>query len=175
MQSLNRLVDQGKVLYLGISDTPAWIVSKANQYARDHGLAQFVVYQGLWSASTRDFERDILPMAVAEGMALAPWGALGRGHYKTAEQRKSDQGRRMGETGELDLKVSAVIEKIAKKHNAALTGVALAYVMHSAPNVFPIVGGRTVDHLKGNVDALKLRLDEQDMKELRQASGWEPG
>jgi aryl-alcohol dehydrogenase-like predicted oxidoreductase len=45
MQSLNHLVAQGKVLYLGISDTPAWVVSKANQYARDHNLRQFCVYQ----------------------------------------------------------------------------------------------------------------------------------
>ena len=43
MQSLNDLVRSGKVLYLGISDTPAWIVAQANQYARDHGMAQFVV------------------------------------------------------------------------------------------------------------------------------------
>ena len=72
MQSLNTVVQQGKVLYLGISDTPAWIVSKANQYARDHGLRQFVVYQGRWSAANRDFERDIIPMCAAEGMGLAP-------------------------------------------------------------------------------------------------------
>jgi aryl-alcohol dehydrogenase-like predicted oxidoreductase len=77
MKSLNTLCDQGKVLYLGISDTPAWIVSKANQYARDHGLRQFVVYEGKWSAAERDFEREIIPMCEAEGMGLAPWGALG--------------------------------------------------------------------------------------------------
>jgi aryl-alcohol dehydrogenase-like predicted oxidoreductase len=59
MQSLNHLVAQGKVLYLGISDTPAWVVTKANQYARDHNLRQFSVYQGKWSAADRDFERDI--------------------------------------------------------------------------------------------------------------------
>jgi aryl-alcohol dehydrogenase-like predicted oxidoreductase len=57
MQSLNHLVVQGKVLYLGISDTPAWVVSKANQYARDHNLRQFSVYQGKWNAAERDFER----------------------------------------------------------------------------------------------------------------------
>jgi aryl-alcohol dehydrogenase-like predicted oxidoreductase len=67
MQSLNYLVQQGKVLYLGISDTPAWVVSKANQYARDHGLRQFSVYQGRWSAADRDFERDIIPMVRDEG------------------------------------------------------------------------------------------------------------
>jgi aryl-alcohol dehydrogenase-like predicted oxidoreductase len=59
MQSLNHLVAQGKVLYLGISDTPAWVVAKANQYARDHNLRQFSVYQGKWSAADRDFERGI--------------------------------------------------------------------------------------------------------------------
>jgi aryl-alcohol dehydrogenase-like predicted oxidoreductase len=67
MQSLNIMVNQGKVLYLGISDTPAWIVSKANEYARQNGLRQFSVYQGRWSAEHRDFERDIVQMCAAEG------------------------------------------------------------------------------------------------------------
>ena len=94
MQSLNHLVQAGKVLYLGISDTPAWVVSKANQYARDHGLRQFSVYQGRWSAADRDFERDIIPMCRDEGMALAPWGALGGGHFKdgrAAQERRGPQ------------------------------------------------------------------------------------
>lgn len=77
MQSLNHMVASGKVLYLGISDTPAWIVSKANEYARQNGLRPFSVYQGRWSAEYRDFERDIIPMCREEGMGLAPWGALG--------------------------------------------------------------------------------------------------
>ena len=68
MQSLNVMVNQGKVLYLGISDTPAWIVSKANEYARQNGLRQFSVYQGLWNAEKRDFERDIMQMCASEGM-----------------------------------------------------------------------------------------------------------
>lgn len=59
MQSLNHLVALGKVLYLGISDTPAWVVTKPNQYARDHGLKPFSVYQGHWSAAKRDFERGM--------------------------------------------------------------------------------------------------------------------
>ncbi len=88
MQSLNDLVRAGKVLYLGISDTPAWTVSKANEYARNHGLRQFVVYQGRWSAAARDFERDIIPMCQAEGMGIAPWGSLGGGNFKSEEARK---------------------------------------------------------------------------------------
>ena len=67
MNGLHNLVTQGKVLYLGISDTPAWIVSKANTYARLTGKTPFVIYQGAWSIMQRDLERDILPMAIAEG------------------------------------------------------------------------------------------------------------
>lgn len=78
MKSLNTVADQGKVLYLGISDTPAWIVSKANQYARDHGLRQFVVYQGQWSAAKRDFERDIIPMCESEGSECAEMYSIRR-------------------------------------------------------------------------------------------------
>lgn len=123
MQSLNQLVVNGKVLYLGISDTPAWIVSKCNQYARDHGLRQFSVYQGRWSAANRDFERDILPMARAEGMALAPWGALGGGNFKTEEQRNSGEGRKMRPASEKDIQISKALEKIANEKGTIITSV----------------------------------------------------
>lgn len=83
MHALNDMVQQGKVLYLGVSDTPAWIVAKANEYARGHNLRPFVLYQGKWNVAYRDMEREILPMCRAEGMGIAPWGALGAGHFKT--------------------------------------------------------------------------------------------
>lgn len=177
MQSLNRMVQAGKILYLGVSDTPAWVVSRANQYARDHGMKQFSVYQGLWSASNRDFERDILPMCQAEGMAMAPWGALGRGNYKTEEQLNATkgEGRQMGGPSEADKKVSAVLEKLAKKKNTQMTSLAMAYVMHQSPNVYPIVGGRKIEHLKGNIEALSLRLTDEELQEIEGAYGWGPG
>lgn len=168
MQSLNTMVQQGKVLYLGISDTPAWIVSKANEYARQNGLRQFSVYQGKWNAAYRDFERDIIPMCIEEGMGLCPWGALGGGQFKTEEQRNSNEGRKMPgfEANERDIKVSKILEKIAKKYDTQITSVALAYVMTKTPYVFPIVGGRKIDHLKGNIDGLRLDLTPEDMKEI---------
>ncbi|KAK0636880.1 norsolorinic acid reductase [Bombardia bombarda] len=165
MQSLNNLVTSGKVLYLGISDTPAWIVSKANQYARDHNLRPFSVYQGRWSAASRDFEREIIPMCRDEGMGIAPWGALGGGSFKTEEQRKAGAGRK-NPPSEAQIKTSQALEVIAKRKDTIITSVALAYVMHKAPYVFPIVGGRNTDHLKGNIEALKLRLSEEDIAEI---------
>jgi len=175
MQSLNHLVAQGKVIYLGISDTPAWVVSKANQYARDHNLRQFSVYQGQWSAADRDFERDILPMCRDEGMAIAPWGALGGGHFKTEAQRKAGEGRKMVPPTENQIKLSTALEKIAERKGTIMTSVALAYVMHKAPNVYPIVGGRSVNHLKGNIEALSLELTEEDIDEIEGAVPFDVG
>jgi len=178
MQSLNHLVAEGKVLYLGISDTPAWVVSKANQYARDHGLAQFVVYQGQWSILDRAMERDIIPMCKAEGLALAPWGALGSGRFKTEEQLKEyeekGEATRKFMRGGIDdstRAVTKILEKIAKSRGSSVTGVALSYVMQKVPYVFPIVGQRKVAHLKDNIEALdKVTLTAEEIKELEDAS-----
>jgi aryl-alcohol dehydrogenase-like predicted oxidoreductase len=174
MHSLNYLVQAGKVLYLGISDSPAWVVSKANQYARDHGLRQFSVYQGRWSAASRDFERDIIPMARDEGMALAPWGSLGGGMFKTEEQRKTQGGRNV-QPDEKAVMVSKALEAVANRRNTIITSVALAYVMHKTPYVFPIVGGRTVDHLKQNIEALTLSLSDEDIEEIENAVPFDIG
>ncbi|KAI4232666.1 MAG: hypothetical protein L6R40_007338 [Gallowayella cf. fulva] len=177
MHALNTVCDQGKVFYLGISDTPAWVVAKANEYARGKGLRQFVVYEGRWSAADRDFERDILSMCAAEGMGIMPWGPLGGGNFKTAEQREAvaGQGRNMAPPREKDVKVSAVLEKMAKAKGTALTSVALAYVLHKAPYVFPIVGGRKIEHLKGNIEALSVELTPEDLTEIEGAVDFDPG
>ena len=175
MHSLHHMVAAGKVLYLGISDTPAWIVSKANEYARQKGLTQFSVYQGRWSAADRDFERDIIPMCEAEGMALAPWGALGRGAFMSQEEyEKKTDGRKRGQS-ETAVKVSAALEKLAKQKNSLITSVALAYVMHKSPYVFPIIGGRKLEHLKSNIEALSIELSDEEIDEIENAAPFDIG
>lgn len=180
MHALNDLVSARKVLYLGISDTPAWIVVKANCFARQHGLRQFSIYQGRWSAADRSFERDIIPMCLDEGMALAPWGAIGGGAFKTKSQREAvDQDGRKAKFMHLghEEKVSDVLEKIAdtKEPVPHITSVALAYVMHKSPYVFPIVGGRKIEHIEGNIKALGLRLTPEEIKQIDGAYGFELG
>ncbi|OAP61686.1 hypothetical protein AYL99_03889 [Fonsecaea erecta] len=185
MQSLNQLVQSGKVLYLGISDTPAWIVAKANAYARHHGLRPFSVYQGRWSAAQRDFERDIIPMCRDEGMGLAPWGALGGGYFKpsssqptTEQQGGGGGGRNMAAvtTGK-EAQVSRVLEKVANARKPAvpLTSIALAYVMHKSPYVTPIVGGRKLSHLRQNIEALTIRLTPAEIDEIESAYPFDVG
>lgn len=176
MQSLNHLVAAGKVLYLGISDSPAWVVSKANEYARNHGLRQFSIYQGRFNAADRDLEREVIPMARSEGMAIAVWSALGSGKFKSEEQRnKAAKEGRNPELSEKDIAVSRALEAVAKRKNTTITSVAQAYVMSKTPYVFPIMGGRTVEHLKGNIEALNLRMSDDDIKEIEAAAPFDPG
>ncbi|KAF9995450.1 hypothetical protein BGZ80_001365 [Entomortierella chlamydospora] len=179
MHTLNDLVSAGKILYLGISDAPAWVVSKANQYARDHGLRQFVVYQGLWNASVRDFERDIIPMCRDEGMGLCPYGTLGQGRFQTEaafkEREENNPGRKSRPADDNERRVSKVFEKLANAKGTQITSIALAYVMHKTPYVFPIVGGRKVEHLKGNIAALSVSLSEEEIKEIDNANEFDHG
>jgi len=181
MQSLNDLVTSGKVLYLGISDTPAWVVAKANEYARSHGMRPFSVYQGLWNAATRDLERDILPMCRDDGMAIAPWGPVGQGRFQTEAAFRERDAQNPGRTSKAvtprDRAVSGVLEGVARDvgGGATLQGVAVAYVAQKAPYVFPIVGCRTLAHLTANVDALAVELSDAQMARIDGAYGFDFG
>ncbi|KAE8310756.1 NADP-dependent oxidoreductase domain-containing protein [Aspergillus transmontanensis] len=179
MHSLNDLVVSGKVLYLGISDTPAWVVAKANQYARDHGLRQFTVYQGMWNAAMRDFERDIIPMCRDEGMGLCPYGVLNQGRFQTEkgfkEREKRNDGRNFIPLSEHDKKVSRVLENVANAKGVELLQVALAYILQKTPYVFPIVGARKVEHIKGVVPAVGITLTTEEIEKIESAYTFDPG
>jgi aryl-alcohol dehydrogenase-like predicted oxidoreductase len=179
MHSLNDLVISGKVLYLGISDTPAWIVSMANEYARQQGLRQFTVYQGMWNVGMRDFERDIIPMARHQGMALCPYGVLGQGRFQTEDgykqREKQKGGRNLLPLTDRDKQISKVLEEIAKAKGVGLLQVALAYVMQKTPYVFPIVGQRKVEHLKSSIAALSVALTDEEMKKVEMGYEFDHG
>ncbi|KAK5448037.1 putative aryl-alcohol dehydrogenase aad14 [Exophiala xenobiotica] len=183
MDSLHILVEQGKVLYLGISDTPAWIVSAANTYARSHGKTPFSVYQGRWNIMLRDFERDIIPMARHFGMALCPWDVIGGGKFQSKKQiearKKQGEGLRSmisGDQSPQEEKISAALEKVASEHGLeSLSAIALAYVMQKTPNVFPIIGGRKVEHLHDNIKALSIKLTDEQIKFLESQTNFDVG
>jgi hypothetical protein len=183
----------------GASDMPAWVVAKANQYARDHALTPFVIYQGLWNVMDRSFEREIIPMAREEGMALAPWNVLAGGKLRTdAEEAKRAESGENGRSvwgldwrrNEQEKKMSAALEKVGKEvgaknitsgrfsdrlgdeHNLLtlftpdFSSVAIAYVMQKTPFVFPLVGGRKVENLKDNIEALDISLSDEQIAYL---------
>ncbi|KAF8215393.1 NADP-dependent oxidoreductase domain-containing protein [Mycena galopus ATCC 62051] len=185
MNGLHNLVTQGKVLYLGISDTPAWVVAQANQYARDHGKTPFVIYQGKWNLLDRSFEREIIPMARANGLALAPWNVIAGGKFRTdaeEEERRvtGEKGRTMfspkWERDETEKKMSYALEKVAGEVGVKnLNTVAIAYVLAKVPYCFPIIGGRKVEHLKANIEALEISLSTEQIAYLESILAFNPG
>ncbi|KAF7557950.1 hypothetical protein G7Z17_g262 [Cylindrodendrum hubeiense] len=177
MRTHNSLVESGKVNYLGISDTPAWVVAKANQYARDHGLAPFVVYQGLWNASIRD-SSVTLSLCMDEGMGLLPYGTLGQGRFQTEaafKEREVNNPGRKSKPKQVEKAVSKVLEELSNKKSTKLTSVAMAYIQNKAPYVFPLVGCRTLEHLKSNIEALSISLDEEEMAQIEKVYNFDPG
>ncbi|KAK0222407.1 NADP-dependent oxidoreductase domain-containing protein [Armillaria fumosa] len=186
MDNLHHLVSLRKVLYLGISDAPAWVVAQANQYALDHGKTPFIVYQGRWNVMERSFEREIIPMAREFGMALAPWDVLAAGRFRTDEEENKrketgEKGRTISrpdwERNEIEVKMSKALEAVAAEVGAIgnLTAVAIAYVMHKTPYVFPIIGGRKVEHLKVNIQALDIKLTQKQIEYLESVVPFDPG
>ena len=109
-------------------------------------------------------------------MALAPWGVLGGGRLRTdaeEERRRStgEKGRTLispdWERTPEEKKVCAALEKVAKEVGTEhITAVAIAFVMQKTPYVFPIVGGRKVEHLMANIEALKISLSDEQIKYL---------
>ncbi|THV07333.1 arylalcohol dehydrogenase [Dendrothele bispora CBS 962.96] len=184
MNSLHNLVVAGKVLHL---DAPAWVVSRANQYAFDHGKTPFCIYQGQWNLTKRSFEREIIPMAREMGLALAPWDVLAGGRLRTdAEEearRQNPQGARTGfthdgkwERNEDEKKVSDALEKVANEVGAkSIQAVAIAYHLQKTPNVFPVLGGRKVENLLKNIEALAISLSKEQIEYLESALPFDPG
>ncbi|KAK0463498.1 NADP-dependent oxidoreductase domain-containing protein [Desarmillaria tabescens] len=186
MNSLHNLVVEGKVLYLGISDSPAWVVSRANMYAQVHGKTPFAIYQGHWNLLDRSFEREIIPMAPSIGLALAPWDVMAAGKFRTdaeEEERKQsgEKGRAIAglggwERNENEKKISKALEKVAGEVGAKnIRSVALAYVMQKTPYVFPLIGGRKVEHLVSNLEALDITLSKEQIEYLESILPFDPG
>jgi aryl-alcohol dehydrogenase-like predicted oxidoreductase len=138
VRALDDVVRSGKVLYVGISDTPAWIVSRAVTLANLRGWSAFIGLQIPYSLIERSPERDLLPMAKALDLAVTTWGALGQGlltgRYGTGRPRPTD-GRiatTMGYSGrsltERNLRIADVVNQIAVDRQATATQVAIAWV-----------------------------------------------
>ncbi|KAF8509341.1 Aldo/keto reductase [Gautieria morchelliformis] len=168
MNSLHSLVVAGKVLYL---DTLAWVVVKANQWAKFHGKTPFCIHQGKWSILERSFERDIIPMAKSEGLALAPWGVMDQGKLMTDEEERRRGRTAASSTWERtpdEVKVSPKLEEIAKEVGTQhITAIAIAYVMH--------VLGRKVEHLHANLEALDIKLTPAQIKAVEEVLPLNPG
>ena len=173
MRGLDDLVRAGKILYIGVSDTPAWIVSIANTMADLRGWTPFVGLQIQYSLIQRTVERDLLPMARALDIAVTPWGILGSGVLSGKYNAdKSAQGRAnlRGGVSERNLSIAAEVGAVAAEIGATSSQVAIAWLRHQPGLIIPILGARTLDQLTDNMGALGVTLSAAQLERLNAIS-----
>ncbi|MGH9126840.1 MAG: aldo/keto reductase [Acidimicrobiales bacterium] len=179
MRALDDAVTAGKILTVGISDTPAWVVSRANTLAEWRGWASFVGLQVPYSLLNRDAERDLLPMAAAYQMTVAAWGPLASGVLsgKFTQPGSVEVGTRVDPTSldDHDRAVATVVGEVAADLGASPAQVAIAWTRARFPFVHPILGARRLDQLTDNLGALNLSLPLDAVERLEAVTGWRPG
>jgi aryl-alcohol dehydrogenase-like predicted oxidoreductase len=168
MRGLDDLVRQGKVLYIGISDTPAWEVARANTLA----------LQIRYSLLDRAAERELLPMAKELDLAVTPWDVLGSGVLTGKYNRdRGTKGRAVlrGQVKHRDLGIAAEVVKLAEKLGRTPAQVALNWVRQGQGVIVPLVGAKTREQLDDNLGCLEFQLDPEDKTRLDEVSHIELG
>jgi aryl-alcohol dehydrogenase-like predicted oxidoreductase len=174
VSALDDLVAAGKVVAIGISDTPAWVISRAVAIAEIRGWARPAAIQLPYSLGSRDPERELLPMAAGLGLAVTAWGILGGGVLTGKYAGGSSGPRRYGDhkPGEARLRVATAVATVANGIGATPAQVAIAWLLGRRPavNLVPLLGARTAAQLDENLGALDLELDTGALARLEQAS-----
>jgi aryl-alcohol dehydrogenase-like predicted oxidoreductase len=182
MRAFDDLVRQGKVLYPGISDAPAWIVAHANTLASLRGWTPFAGIQIEYSLIQRTVERDLIPMADHFGLCVAAWAPLASGllsgKYRSSAsssgKRRLDVVKSVQRTERNHLIADAVSE-VAQDAGCTPSQVALSWLRQKGPSVIPIIGARTADQLRDNLLSLECSLSPEQMEKLEEVSAVEQG
>ncbi len=174
LRGLDDLVRAGKVLYIAISDTPAWIISKANTIADFRGWSPFIAVQLEYSLITRDAERELIPMAKALDLAVTAWGPLAggalTGKYLTDDntpKRLKEGSKRLNEKS---IAITKEVVAIANEIGCTATHVALAWQYGQSQQIFPIVGARTEKQILDTLGVLNVTLSAEHMNRLNEVS-----
>lgn len=168
LMALNQLIMSGKVQYIAISDTPAWIVSRANTIAELRGWSAFVGLQAEYSLLQRTAERDLIPMAKEMGLALTPWAPLAGGAL-TGKYLKGETGRVTEQSARRNEKNTEIVQKVvdvAAKLNISPAALALKWTMQKDFVSVPVVGARKAAQLQDSIQALSLQIPEEVLGEL---------
>jgi aryl-alcohol dehydrogenase-like predicted oxidoreductase len=183
LRAMDDLVRAGKVLYVGISDTPAWQVSRMQAIADLRGWSPLVALEIEYSLIERTGERDLIPMASEMGLGVIPWSPLGRG-VLTGKYTSRDldhdsagvQGTRLsagelnGSLSERSLAIAEVVKTVATELGRTPAQVALAWTLLNDSVTAPLIGARTLPQLEDNLGALEVELPDDAVARLEQAS-----
>jgi len=177
LRGLDDLVRQGKINYAAISDTPAWIVAKANTMAELMGWSKFIALQIEYSLLQRTPERDLLPMAKHFGMTVTPWAPLAGGAL-TGKYLRGDRGRikegsnRLNERSE---HITKEVIAVADELGVQPSHVALRWTMQQDFQCIPIVGATKLSQLEDNLKAIDIIVPAEAMERLNKVSAIQLG
>lgn len=182
MQTLNDLVREGKVRYIGASNHMAWQITKMNGIAEKHGWDKFKTLQAYYSIGARDLERETVPMLKDQNMGLMVWSPLSggflSGKYKRNQSPESDARRKDFDFPPINKEraydIVEVMEEIGANHNASVAQVALAWLRHKEVVTSIIIGVKRMDQLEDNIKSTEIRFSQDELNKLDEISRPEP-
>ncbi len=180
LRALDDLTTQGKILYAGISDAPAWVISRCNELADHRGWTPFVVNQIEYSLIERTAEREQIPMSRALDIGIVAWSPLAGGLLtgKYSREGRSDEPRRMDVSvykaqTQRGLDIASTVDRIADEIGRSSSEVALAWI--GSQGVIPIIGGRSLAQIAQNLEYPSIELDASQLARLDEVSRIELG
>ena len=186
MRAFDDLVRQGKILYAGVSDMPAWVVAQGNTLAELRGWTPFIGLQIEYSLIERTPERELLPMAASLGLGITAWSPLAGGVLtgKYADPKPGEAGKKRFDTpemaefhasGSVATTIAREVQAVARECGRSPAQVALAWLRHRPVPVIPIIGARKLEQLKDNLESIEVKLDRAHLDRLEEVSRVELG
>ncbi|KAG6535115.1 probable aldo-keto reductase 1 [Zingiber officinale] len=168
MGELKKLVEDGKVKYIGLSEASPSTIRRA------HAVHPITALQMEWSLWTREIEPEIVPLCRELGIGIVPYSPLGRGFFAgrgvtenlPSDSRLHNIPRFAAENLEKNKILYTRVENLARKHHCTPVQLALAWVLHQGDDVVPIPGTTKIKNLDANIGSLKVKLTPEDLKEL---------
>ncbi|HVW13333.1 MAG TPA: aldo/keto reductase [Mucilaginibacter sp.] len=178
VRSLNDVVLSGKVRYVAVCNWPAWMVMKAIGIAEKHGWNKFIGLQYYYSLAGRDIEREVMPLAIDQNLAVMPWSPLAggflSGKYTRNTEKAGDSRRDVFDfppvNKERAYDIIDVISEIGKQHGVSAAQVALAWVRLQKGITSTIIGAKRVDQLLDNVKSTELVLSNEELQRISDVS-----
>ncbi|KAG8983058.1 hypothetical protein FRB90_006334 [Tulasnella sp. 427] len=186
MHALHDVVKAGYARYIGMSSCYAWqsrserklkaltVVHKMQNYARQHGLTEFISMQNFHNAVYREEEREMIPLLHDLGVGMIPWSPLARGFLARDAKEESVRtqtdafykGSGMADAEGFLLDINAKVAEIAKKRGISMAQVAVAWSLSKPYMSAPIVGTTSIDKLKDLVEGVHVKLTEEEVKSI---------
>jgi aryl-alcohol dehydrogenase-like predicted oxidoreductase len=178
MRSLNDVVMTGKVRYVAVCNWPAWMVMKAQGIAEKHGWHKFIGLQYFYSLPGRDIEREIVPLALDQNLAIMPWSPLAggfvTGKYTRTTEKTGDSRRDVFDfppiNKEKTYDIVDVLAEVAKNHNATIAQIALAWVRLQKGVTSTIIGAKRLEQLTDNLLSVNVVLTDDELTKIDEIS-----